>query len=337
VTIKRSSGGEIARLIAEATGEDHVSAEAAVARLAIAGQRAVERVSAALEGAGPRQQAMLLLALERIGDPRALPVAEARLPSTDERVAVAAVGALRPLLQHDRSDVAHRAIAAVTGVALDTNRPDAVRAAALDALHDLGTEPFQAVTHALEHDPSGVVRRLAGWTTDEPKAQAGNDAAAALQAWATGGVPDDPDLVRSAALEAGQAVPLTDLHRLVVVVRDREAATSDPLLRERWTAARGALHQVLAARGSRVALYDLRETVGRSGGHLPITMLSALSAIGDASCLEPLAAAIGAAREPWAREQLARAFGDIRRRERLTKRHAVMKRIASKFPGVPTE
>lgn len=338
--IKRSSAGELTRLVAEAMGEDRVGAEAAVARLTIAGERAVDRVISALEGASPGQQAMLLLVLERIGDSRTLPVAESRLASSDERLAVAAVGALRPLLQDPRSEVAHRAITAVTNVALDSDRPDGVRAAALDALHDLGPEVVHTVTHALEHDPSWVVRRLAGWTASAAEAGAAGDrdeAALAMETWVAGNLPDDPELVRETVCEAGQTVPLTDLHRLVVAVRDRERKTGDRLLRERWTAARGALHQALAARGSRVALYDLRETLERSGGHLPVSMLAALSAIGDASCLEPLAAAVASADAPWDREQLARTFGEIRRRERLTRRHAVIKRIEAKYPGVGSE
>ena len=44
--------------------------------------------------------------------------------------------------------------------------------------------------------------------------------------------------------------------------------------------ARAAAHQVLAARGSTVALYDLRETV-ESGEPAPVEMLAALEVIGD--------------------------------------------------------
>jgi hypothetical protein len=58
------------------------------------------------------------------------------------------------------------------------------------------------------------------------------------------------------------------------------------------------------------------------------------------SCLEPLAAAWGAA-EPeripdggrW-RYQLAAAFKAIVQREKITKRHAAMKRIAARWPGL---
>ena len=41
-------------------------------------------------------------------------------------------------------------------------------------------------------------------------------------------------------------------------------------------AVRGALHQALALRGSRVALYDLRETIERPPAPLPSSFLAAL-------------------------------------------------------------
>ena len=73
---------------------------------------------------------------------------------------------------------------------------------------------------------------------------------------------------------------------------------------------------------------------------LPTSFLAALHVLGDVSCLEPLAAAWGAA-EPdrttdglrW-QQQLASAFRAITQRERITKRHAVMKKIAARWPGL---
>jgi hypothetical protein len=97
---------------------------------------------------------------------------------------------------------------------------------------------------------------------------------------------------------------------------------------------------VLALRGSRVALYDLRETLEERSMRLPVSFLTALHALGDASCLEPLASAwdrAGSDRtadgQRW-RQQLATAFRAITQRERITKRHAVMKRIAARWPGL---
>jgi hypothetical protein len=95
---------------------------------------------------------------------------------------------------------------------------------------------------------------------------------------------------------------------------------------------------VLALRGSRVALYDLRETLEDRSMRLPVSFLTALHVVGDASCLEPLASAWDAAAADrtaegvrW-RQQLASAFRAITHREKITRRHAVMKRIAARWP-----
>jgi hypothetical protein len=60
-----------------------------------------------------------------------------------------------------------------------------------------------------------------------------------------------------------------------------------------------------------------------------------LSRIGDASCLEPIAAAYSRAKgEAWWRQQLLDLFHAIAKRERVTARHAVMKKIATRWPGI---
>jgi hypothetical protein len=75
-------------------------------------------------------------------------------------------------------------------------------------------------------------------------------------------------------------------------------------------------------------------------------MLSALERIGDASCLEPIAAAYVRASKPaggqppasasaassWWRQHLAGAFRTIAAREKLTERQAITKRIRSRWP-----
>ena len=96
---------------------------------------------------------------------------------------------------------------------------------------------------------------------------------------------------------------------------------------------RGALHQALALRGSRIALYDLRETLDRSDGPLPSPFLGALQTIGDDSCLEPLAGAFSRAGSDarW-QHQLAQAFREIVKRERITKRHSALRRALAKAP-----
>jgi hypothetical protein len=73
---------------------------------------------------------------------------------------------------------------------------------------------------------------------------------------------------------------------------------------------------------------------------LPVTFLTALDAIGDATCLESIAVAYSAARrhvDDWWRDHLAELFRKIVRRERLTRRHAVLRRIAQRWPRVLDE
>ena len=75
-------------------------------------------------------------------------------------------------------------------------------------------------------------------------------------------------------------------------------------------------------RGSRLALYDLRETLEAREAPLPVEFLAALSAIGDASCLEAdcgrLHAASRTAMTLVARH-LADAFQAIVAREGITR------------------
>jgi len=333
--IKRSTSAEVTRLLEDVLGGDRVAREAAVARLAIAGARAVDRVIAALAAAPPPGQAVALLqVLERMGDPRALPAIEACLVAPADDVAASAVAAMRPLLRSARSGTADRALARLTATALDPARADLVRGAALDALHDLGPDVVEPLHRALQTDPSPAVRRLAGWP--DPGQPAGAPAglqAPDLEAVAQA-LPEDPEAVRTMAAETGHAVPLTVLHRLVQAIRAQEERTDDPLVRKQWTAARGAAHQALAERGSRVALYDIRETLEAGPNEMPVAMLAALGTIGDRTCLEPLADAIARCTDPWLTSQLDDTLRAILRRERLTRRHAIVKRIETRHPGL---
>jgi hypothetical protein len=100
--------------------------------------------------------------------------------------------------------------------------------------------------------------------------------------------------------------------------------------------ARAAAHLALAQRGSRVALYDLRETIESARDRLPVEFFAAVTAIGDASCLEPIASAYSRASDDWSRRHLADAFRAIVDREKMTKRHATAKKIEKRWPGVWT-
>ena len=110
--------------------------------------------------------------------------------------------------------------------------------------------------------------------------------------------------------------------------------------RAEWTRVRGRAHVALANRGSRIALYDLRESIEAAASPLPVEFLAALSTAGDASCLEAIAAAYVRATAAvlanqeqggWWRDHLAEAFSLIVRREGLTRRHAQVKKIEKRW------
>jgi hypothetical protein len=77
------------------------------------------------------------------------------------------------------------------------------------------------------------------------------------------------------------------------------------------------LHQALAFRGSRVAVYDLRETLAEAKEPLPASFLAALHVVGDKSCLKPVAAAHHRTADEHWRAQLAAAYRAIAKRERV--------------------
>src|SRR4029077_8879681 len=99
------------------------------------------------------------------------------------------------------------------------------------------------------------------------------------------GLPDDPALVRRTIARDGASAPVTALSQLVTEVRTRESGLAEAR-RGEWTTIRAALHVSLAERGSRLALYDLRETIESAKEPVAVEFLTALGEIGDASCLE---------------------------------------------------
>ena len=149
-------------------------------------------------------------------------------------------------------------------------------------------------------------------------------------------LPDDPVALGRAIANAAASTPLPLLQRLVDRIREREVE-EPPGRRAEWARTRAAAHLALAGRGSRLALYDLRESLERATAPLPVEFLAALSRIGDASCLEAIAVAYvqsspsnrGSA--DWWRQHLASAFQTIVKREGLTRRHGVMRKIAKRW------
>ena len=339
MAITRSSAREVAALLTDLESGSEMARHAAVARLSVIGTRAVAGLLGLLgSSAVPAARVGALEALEAISDPRAADAALGCLGADEAAVRDGAAALLRRLLESTRGAAVLDRLAAI---AVDKTRPDRVRVAALDALRQVPGPELGLIASRLRDDPSPAVRAMV----------AGHEGRAvmppleSLEQAAAGTLPDHPDALRQWLEAAGADAPLPTLHGLVQRVRDRERETTDGGRRREWMTARAAAHQVLAARGSTVALYDLREVI-ESGESAPVEMLAALGVIGDRSCLEPLAAAYvrasdkggGAPRPPdsrtadWWRTHLATVFRTITAREKLTERHALTKRIRARWP-----
>lgn len=326
--------GQSRALIATLLADDPVAAEAAAARLAIIGRASVRPVLDALREASPGQSVRLLSVLERVADPLALPALAAALDSAHVDVAEGAVAALSSLLTSPRHAAATDALDRLTAVTLDRTRPGRVRRAALDALSTLDLEAVALVRAQLLGDDDHEIReaaRTAG-PLQVASTPTGADAASAtdvVRRAADGRLPSDPDVLRQ-ALAASDEVSLADLHRVVQRLRDEERRA--PAAAAGWQVARAAAHLALAARGSRLAVYDLRETIGQLGAATPVGVLSALQAVGDGASLDAIVDAWMATGDTWFRGQLAATFAAIVRRESLSRRHAVVRRLSQRAP-----
>jgi hypothetical protein len=310
VPIKSSSAREVDRLVSQLRDGSPVEREAAIARLRVIGARAIDRVIALLRSHAPAAaHAAALKAIEDVDDARAREIALEYLGAGTPAVAAAAVAVLRPWLGADTA-----VLDSVTALALDTSKASAVRLAALDALSDLPRTTIQP-----------VLQQVRG---DDPSLAAKADGEAPLATL------DHPAGVRQWLALRGASAALSEIHDAIVHIRGRERDEPSATRRQEWLLARASAHQVLANRGSRVALYDLRDTFDAAPGPLPLDFLAAVASIGDSSCLEPLARAwAGSEREPWWRDRLVRAARAVMSRERLTGRHRAVRRVRTKHPG----
>lgn len=321
MVIKSSTATEVRTLVEALVSSDDVRREGAIARLAVIGSRAVDRLLAAYaaaEDSGAR--VALLRAMEGIGDARSVPAASGALQQGGD-AAVAAAAVLRVFLDAADPALAAAALDALVEAALNPSADRRVRLAAFDALQDIPASMQDTIRAAL-HETAGI-----------PGGEHGAHDALLADA-VDGRVPDDPAPLRMAIVARGSAAPLPSLLKLIELARDREARAAGP--RDGWLLVRGAAHQALAARDSRLAVYDLRETLAAADAALPPAFLAAMRAVGDASCVDPLAAALARARpdDLWWRHQLASALRGIAKRERLTRRHPSVRRAIARWPAV---
>ncbi|HET6819906.1 MAG TPA: hypothetical protein VFH98_05050, partial [Candidatus Limnocylindria bacterium] len=285
MVIKASAAAEIRGLIEALGGSDEVMREAAVARLAVIGARAVEKLLTAYGAATtPGARLAILRTLEPIGDRRTIEVAKQAIAEGGE-LALAATTVLRGLLDSPHSEVAAAALDTLVETALDRNTPRHLRGAALDTIQDASPGVRARVDQALASEPD---LRL------NTRAPGASQAATGDALWldlSAGRLPDDPRAVAAAVQGRAGSAALTSLQKMVDAARAMESGAKTAAARAEWRNLRGVLHQALARRGSRVALYDLREAFDQATRPLPADFLTAIARVGDESCLEPLARA----------------------------------------------
>lgn len=322
MAIRVSSSKQIDALIRDLAGSDEVQREAAIARLTVIGDRALERLIALSDtgnAAGVRVAA--LRALEGIGQERALAVALKAVGDPDSTIASAGINLTRLFLKGPRGS---EAVDRLTALALDASKPGPARVAAVGALRELEPKTIRPLLEKLSVDPNGELRAAAlpGGPAAAPGGQKSERDRGAREA---------PEGVREWLAREGARAPLTSLLELVERAARREAA--EPVSRRGdWTAVRFATHLVLARRNSRIALYDIRESLERAKAPLPADAVAALTLIGDASCVEAIAAAYARSHNAEWRRQLLEAFHVVTKRAKLTPRHAVMRRIQQQWP-----
>ena len=327
MAIRSSSARQIDALIADLSSDRPVVRETALARLTVIGARAVVHLTALAENpeAPVASRVAALRALEAIGDARSITAAAEALNADDRSIGVAAAGILQRFLTGKRGA---EVTDALTAKALDAAAPDAVRLAALVALDELGPAALEPLWKALARDSSVSVRAHVADARGGRSAEVASEEAGSLM--------EDPERLRRELSLHRASTPLPALHSLVERIRGREEAASGTE-RDAWTRARGAAHVALARRNSRLGMYDLRESLEKSTAPLPVEFMAALSLIGDVTCLESIAAAYAHApsgADDWWRDHLVDTFRAIVKREKLTGRHAAMKKIQKRWPAI---
>jgi len=330
MSIQPSSAADVTRLLAELSSPDVLHRETAAARLAVIGPRAVTGLLVVAQDAALSVPARVaaLGALEALADARATSLCRDLLGAGDDDLAAGAAGVLGTVAR-GTGPRATSAFESLAALALDRSAKVERRLAAMAALDGFPARVLKPLFEALARDPASrlvarVTRRQSGVMVP-------------LTELVDGALPDDPVLVAAIVREDGADTSVSTLRKLVDLIRKRERAAAGPA-RAQWLAVRGQVHGELSRRASRLALYDLRETLEAMRAPLPVGFLAAAAAVGDMSCLLPLAAAwIEAADgDRWWRAHLAETFQTIARREGITRRHATMKRILTRWPDAGT-
>jgi len=235
--IRPSSGVEIRQLIDALGAADDVRQEAAIARLAVLGPRAIEQLLQSFATATGRARAGMLRAFEGAADPRTLPAARSALQDSSAFVQTAAIAALRALLSA-RPDVSRDALDALVTVALDRGRIAAVRIAAIDALREMPPDVRTPLEAELASDPDPEVRAR-GDAVAESAGDPWRDAVA-------GRLPSTPAALKRALGAVRGSARLTELQRVIDHVRAHEGRDADPAVRR--SGERCAAHSIRRSR-----------------------------------------------------------------------------------------
>jgi HEAT repeat protein len=329
VAIKPSSAREVDALAKDLGSPLPLKRETAVARLTVIGARAVGRLNAIAGNRAADRVARLAAfrALEAIGDARAAESALPSLTDSDTSVAAAAASVAGAFLGSRRGPLI---LDRLTALALDTAVDNSIRLAAIRALSSLDPAEREPLWKVLRKDPDLRLQIEA----EQPRSaslQAVPDPIRTLRSAAEGRLPDEAETLRRAV--AGAKGPMALPTLLQIIERIRERHPDDPA----WRRARGAAHVALARRGSRLGLYDLCEVLAREPTATPVEFLTALSLVGDSSCLDAIASAYHHTRDDWWRQHLSATFQAIVRRERMTRRHAVARRLARRWSSMLDE
>jgi hypothetical protein len=337
VAIRKSAAAEIEVLLADLSGDDAVGRETAAARLTVIGVRAIPHLIVAFDRSPSAAARMAILkVLEATPDRRSAELGAEQLETdaADPAVRAAALGLLGSYLESPEST---RVLDTLSAFILDAERPDVLRLQALDLIERALPHVLKPIRARLAEDPSSTIRAWASAASSAVKPVV--DARLAIES-AAAGEPADPRFLRELVPEGAADAPLPTLHRLIEFARDRESASPTAVDRDAWLQLRGGVHLALARRGSRVAVYDLREAIDRAADPLPEGFSDAAGLVGDSACLESIAdliARTAAGADSRMRDwhaSLVQAGRMIVERERLTRRHAVIRKIARASPDI---
>src|SRR5690606_28036598 len=325
----------LSKLIDDLSSADAARRESAAARLAIAGQAAVQplRALVATDEAAAEARVAALRTLAGIAGAHATAAAAAvaTLDSPVDALAAEGIDLLRTMLEgREDETAATTALEHLTQLALSAAAPVERRRAAIDALSGLPETLLRPILEALasDADPALAARGAAA------RRQQGPTLADVL----AGGQPPDSPAALSALIDAaGSTAPVTDLRRATGLVRGRERREGEAGHHDRrgaWRLIRGRVHRALGDRDSQVALYDLRETLEQADAPVTVDFLAAAMKVGDENCLDGLAARwVTAGTDRWLRDQLELAVRSIITRRSLTRADPVFVRLLGRLPA----